>query len=76
MQIKIFPVQNYRVPYLYNKVIDVVRREKLQAQITPKKITLPSVTQEIIDEFKNLGINIRRVITKHKIGEDKWIEKK
>ena len=64
MQIKIFPVQNYRVPYLYNKVINVVRREKLQAQITPKKITLPNVTQEIVDEFKNLGINIRKVITK------------
>ena len=64
MQIKIFSVQNYRVPYLHNKVIDVVRREKLQAQITPKKITLPNVTQDIIEEFKNIGINIRKVITK------------
>ena len=60
MEIKILSSVNKHLPYLYNQVVEVIRKEKLQAQVNPRSIILPNVAEDIVKRFKELGIKLER----------------
>lgn len=47
---------NKHIKYLYNNVLDIVKQNKIPAMFGTKGIDLPSVTKNIIDKIKELGI--------------------
>lgn len=47
---------NKHIKYLYNDVLDIVKQNKIPAMFGTKGIDLPSVTKNIIDKIKELGI--------------------
>lgn len=57
---KIIGECNRHIPYLYNLMIDIIRKNKLQAQITPKEINLPVIPDSIVKELEGLNIKLER----------------
>lgn len=54
--IKINAKANEECKYLYNKVLDVVRENKIPAVFATDHIELPTTTQKILDDLKALSI--------------------
>lgn len=49
--------KNLSRKFIYNDVLNIVRRLNVPATFTNKRIELPAPTKDLIDELKKLGIS-------------------
>lgn len=49
-------------PYLYNEVMDILKKCKSPAVVSNKGIDIPSPKPEILEKFKEAGIKFQTVI--------------
>lgn len=58
--------QNAEVKFLYNKVLDVVRENKIPATFATDYIDLPTTNKTILDKLTEFGIKFTEIIKKEK----------
>ena len=54
--IKVAAAQNKANRYMYNQVMDIVKRNHVSATISNEGFDFPSVTKKVISDLKELGI--------------------
>ena len=56
IRISAYSNANKKHPFLYNEVLDIVRKEKIGANFHTKKIVLPSPPQTVLKKLDDLKI--------------------
>ena len=60
--VKVLVENNKHKKYLYNEVIDIVKKDHLSAVVHNKGIDLLSTTKDSIEKLKKAGINFNKVV--------------